>query len=197
MPTRDTTRNNQIATIKIAAKQLGMDDTTYRYMLSLVAGVHSAANLDAAGRKKVIDHLKSRGAKIGGDKTKGRPGTLDRNAQLQKIEALLADMQLPWAYADRIAENITGGKATGIKRLGWVRDGKHLQGVIAALTYEQEKRALLANVDELLKTVGKTRADVTAKIRSINGEQSNWERNKKLLRWLLDAIPLWWQEKAK
>ena len=58
-------RNIEIAKIHIAATALGLmqpgDDSLYREMLLNVAGVESAADLGAAGRAKVIAHLKSIG----------------------------------------------------------------------------------------------------------------------------------------
>lgn len=68
------------------------------------------------------------------------PATLGNGPYLQKIEALLADMELPWSYAEAIAENITGGKKpTAIKRLQWVRDWQHLRGIVAALHARRRK----------------------------------------------------------
>lgn len=190
--TATSTRNSQIATIKIATKQLGMDDATYRNMLANVAnGKTSSTELSWAERKAVIDHLVAKGAVIKrSPKRKGAPNTLDRNASYQKIEALLASMGLPWSYADAIAENITGGKSGGIPRLGWVKDGKHLTAIIAALTYEQEKRCLLAQVDELLQAAGRTRADVQAKISP--NYKKDWTRDKRALTWAINSIPVWW-----
>lgn len=132
-------RTAEIATIKIASKQLGLDDDTYRTLLLNITGKRSAADLDWQQRKAVIDRLKQLGAKIGKG-TKGKPANLDREPYLQKIEALLADMELPWAYAEAIAERITGGKNGGIQKLAWVREPKHFAGIVAALMYEKGKR---------------------------------------------------------
>lgn len=54
-------RNRELAQIHIAKQQLGLDDDTYRNLLWTVARVGSAAELDWAGRKTVLDHFKSRG----------------------------------------------------------------------------------------------------------------------------------------
>jgi phage gp16-like protein len=187
-----TTRNAQIATIKIAAKQLGLDDDTYRAMLHDKTGKTSAADLDWQERKAIIDHLVKCGAKI---ERKGAPSTLARNDEYMKIEALLADMRLPWSYADAIAENITGGKATGIPRLGWVKNAMHLQGVIAALTYEQRKRFTLARVDDLLKAAGKAREDIPPRLNP--QYKKDWTRDIKALNALVVAIPEWWPVAVK
>jgi len=59
-------RRAQLAKIHIGAKQLGLidgeDRDTYEAMLYSVARVRSAADLDSAGRQRVISHLKRCGA---------------------------------------------------------------------------------------------------------------------------------------
>jgi phage gp16-like protein len=56
-------RNAELGKIHIAKKDLSLDDETYRSMLWTCARVHSSAELDHAGRAKVLDHLKARGWK--------------------------------------------------------------------------------------------------------------------------------------
>ncbi len=58
---RGTINAAQIGLVKLAVKQLGIDDATYREMLRSVAGVSSAKDLDTEGLDKVMDHLKARG----------------------------------------------------------------------------------------------------------------------------------------
>ena len=53
-----------IRLIHIAKQQLGLDDETYRAMLWAVARVKSSTELDFAGRKKVMDHLKGCGFEV-------------------------------------------------------------------------------------------------------------------------------------
>ena len=53
--------------------------------------------------------------------------------QIQKIEAILADCGLPWAYADGIARQMFK-----IDRLRWC-DTEQLMKVTAALVYQQKK----------------------------------------------------------
>ncbi|MEN9463886.1 MAG: hypothetical protein RL217_67 [Pseudomonadota bacterium] len=54
---------------------------------------------------------------------------------MSKIEALLADQALPWAYADSIAKQMFG-----IERCSWVREPEQLKAIIAAL-YRRNKKA--------------------------------------------------------
>ena len=127
--------------VHAACRQLGMDDETRRDMLQGQVGVRSTTQLDLVACDKVLNHLRAcgaaKGTKVG---HKGAPTKLGRVPQLQKIEALLADMGLPWSYADKIAAQVTGGaNPKSIKRMGWVTESKHLTAVIVALTIRQKK----------------------------------------------------------
>lgn len=126
-------RNNALAQIHIAKAQLGLDDDTYRAMLWGVARVKSAAELDHAGRAKVLAHLKASGWK---DKRAGRPRPApDRAQQVSKVEALLAEAGRPWDYAHAMAKRMFG-----IERVDFCTPD-HLQRLIAALVYDQKRRA--------------------------------------------------------
>lgn len=57
-------RARDLAAIHATVKQLGMDDDTYRDMLWTVARVRSAGDLDFAGRKRVLDHLRAIGGRF-------------------------------------------------------------------------------------------------------------------------------------
>lgn len=125
-------RNNALAQIHIAKAQLGMDEETYRAMLWGVARVKSAGDLDHAGRAKVLAHMKASGFK---DKRAGKPRPApDRAAQISKIEALLADAGRPWDYAHGMAKRMFA-----IERVDFCTPD-HLQRLIAALVYDQQRR---------------------------------------------------------
>lgn len=135
-----------------SCRQLGIDEAERKSILRSVAGVESSTALTLVQADRVLDHLRRAGAAKPAKKRQagrypGAPATLDREPYYQKIEALLADMELSWAYAEVIAENITGGKAGGIKRLAWVREAKHLRGIVAALMVEKKKRLQKAWLD--------------------------------------------------
>jgi len=138
----DNHRNAELAKIHIAAEQLGMDPrdkdpaSEYRQMLYAVARVHSARDLDYAGRQRVIEHLKACGfqARRGRRPFPGRPHNADRHPQLLKIEALLADAKRPWAYVDSMAE-----KMFGKARVAFCDPGEW-QALIAALMKDQKRR---------------------------------------------------------
>lgn len=60
------TRKNDLAKIHIARKDLGLDEDTYRYVIRTVGKAESgsAADLDEAGRARVLRHFKSKGWKV-------------------------------------------------------------------------------------------------------------------------------------
>ena len=131
--------------IHVARRQLDLDDASYRALLMRAAGVKSSTELTLVKADAVLDALSRIGfahkPKVTPGRRNGAPATLESEPYLQKIEALLADMELPWGYAEKIAVNITGGKKPdAIKRLAWVRQQKHLVGIVAALHAEKKKR---------------------------------------------------------
>lgn len=83
MKTAPDLRKRELAAIHIARQQLGLDEATYRDMLWTVGRVRSAADLDWAGRKRVLDHLAGCGARIGGR----RPSTPNEWAFIDRADA--------------------------------------------------------------------------------------------------------------
>jgi phage gp16-like protein len=127
----DARRTRELAKIHaVAWRQLGLDEETYRAMLHEVAGVTSAADLDAAGRARVLDHL----ARLGGrarHRYPGRPHNTENpetGPLLRKVEALLAEAGRPWSYADALAKRMYS-----VDRTAWCK-ADQLRGIIAALT---------------------------------------------------------------
>lgn len=172
--------------IHAACRELGMEEETRRAMMQQVASVRSTTELNLAGADRVLDHLARAGARLGKrsdvGRRPGKPKATGRDDLLGKIEAQLADMKLPWQYAHSMAHHMFQ-----IQRLDWC-DGKQLGKIIAALSYEQTKRGLLAEIDALLKTAGKTRDDVTARI----GGDARWQRHIESLKDLVLLIRQWW-----
>ncbi|MDH5785350.1 MAG: regulatory protein GemA [Chromatiales bacterium] len=183
-----STRNAELAKIHLGKKQLALGDDAYRDMLWTVARVRSAKDLDEHQRHAVIKHLVKCGATFERPKKAGtRPHNYDRLPEyITKVEALLADMGLPWSYADTIARNITGGRGNpelekdpGVEKLAWVKGDKHWRAIIAALSVEREKRGLLAGVDLYLEHLGKDRAYLRKLFPKL---PRGWERNRSWLR---------------
>lgn len=149
-PSNHNERRKELAEIHMLAAALGMDTadesetSEYRAMLFTLARQHSAAGMDWRERKQVLDHLRSlanlRGVRPS-SKTKGRPSNLAESPQLKKIEALLADMKLPWAYLSASKKGPSMLKRlAGVDRIEWA-SAEGLGAVIAALARRQEKRA--------------------------------------------------------
>lgn len=135
--TQADSRRRDLAKIHIAKKQLGMDDATYREMLFNITGFRSAADLDSKQRRTVIKHLKAGGYRSRPKSAKasgmGRTTAPDRAPLLSKIGAIIADLGLPWAYADGMAKRMFG-----VDRVRWLIPDQ-LHKVTAALVYHQKR----------------------------------------------------------
>ena len=184
--------------IHAASRQLGLDDETRRAMIETVAGPgkRSTLDLNLEQADRLLDQLKNRGATLGAKKTKGIPANFKPNSYYAKIEALLADMQLPWAYAQKVAENITGGKKpVAIKRLEWLKDDKHFRAVIAALAVEKKKRVAKMQREILtkLQARGLTEEWANAQAEAMGRANHPWAWNEcletlRLINAALDAL---------
>ncbi len=139
------TRKRELAQIHIAKAQLGLDDDTYRAMLWTVGRVRSAGDLDWAGRKSVLDHLRARGFKARAPKEK-QPGAwdwvnnaaADRQAMLRKIAVMLKAANREKAYVDAIAKQMFGVDLVEFC------SPDLLHRVVAAMVKDQARRAAKA-----------------------------------------------------
>lgn len=129
-------RRAELAQIHIAKKQLGLDDETYQQMLYTVARVMTASELDEHGRRRVIEHLRSRGFKNQQPKRSfpGRPHNCDSNPLLRKIEALLTVGKKPWAYADALAQRMFQ-----VDRVAFCHD-EQLHKLVSALAIDRRRQ---------------------------------------------------------
>ena len=110
-PQQSNVKQREIQLIHIAKQQLGMDDSTYRDMLWSVARVKSSTELDFAGRKKVLDHLKACGFKPTVRVNEWAfidNASLDRQPLLRKICMVCKSMGVGKAYAEGTAKRQTG-----------------------------------------------------------------------------------------
>lgn len=137
-------RRRDLATIHIAKAELNMAEDTYRNLLWTVGRVKSSADLDHAGRRKVLDHFKACGwsGKTKAGKAAGHPGKprnatqADRAKLVSKVEALLADAERPWTYADAMAKRMFG-----VDLLTFTTP-EQLHKIVSALMYDQKRRKL-------------------------------------------------------
>ncbi|HAG0017648.1 TPA: regulatory protein GemA [Salmonella enterica] len=102
------TTTSLIRAIKTGQARLGWDDATYRGVLVRLTGKSSAKECSIREMKDVIEYMHSQGFPRQAPKGKGRrPNVAEhRKAMLAKIEALLAEDGLSWAYAEGIASQM-------------------------------------------------------------------------------------------
>ena len=135
-----TKRRAALAKLHLGKKQLGLDDDTYRAMLLRLAGVNSSKDLTVQGLDQVIAYLAQAGAVFTAPKKAGKaPHNLSSHAntapQLKKIDALLADMHLPWDYANALAKRMYRKDSITFC------SAQDLIGITAALVKRQQKQA--------------------------------------------------------
>lgn len=124
-------RSSELAKIHLLAKELGLDDETYRAMLWTVARVTSSRDADQQQRQAVIEHLKSRGA---GGPRRGTPSDA-RAPYVRKIRALLNAAQRTDAYAHGMAAHMFK-----VAKYTWCTPDQ-LRRLIAALAIDATRRA--------------------------------------------------------
>ena len=171
-----------IGKIHIAKQQLGMDDDIYRGLLARVAGVRSSKELNERQAGAVLVEFERLGFKPKpSSKANGKPHNAKQlGPRVDKIEAQLADMRLPWAYADALARQMYK-----VQRVAWLKKADQLDAIIAALHVEQEKRGLLANVEELLKLLGEHDPNWQVDLEAL---PEGWERRRPILKSLIETL---------
>lgn len=127
-------RKGQLAAIHIAAQQLQLDRDAYEAVLQRITGKTSSGKMTYQERAAVIDELRRLGAPAPKGKRFTPPHNIDTEPMLEKIGALLTELQAPWSYADGIARHMFG-----IERVAWLRQTRQLRAVIAALDARHRK----------------------------------------------------------
>lgn len=134
----------QIKLIHVVKGALKLSDDDYRAVLAGY-GVDSSKDLDAVQAARMLADLEAKAAAAGVWKRGGAPkrsgkkphnlktGRHSRQAQLQKIEALLTVGGKSWAYADALALRICK-----VEKLAWVPEGQ-LYKVITALRKQAQR----------------------------------------------------------
>ena len=120
--------NAMKAKIHIAKAQLGLDDDTYRALLTRETGKDSCGRMNLRELEKVLATMERHGF-VPTRKTMGRRPDPRRSAakMIKKIEALLLDNGLTWAYAHGMAKRMFG-----VDQVHWLGDEK-LHKLVAAL----------------------------------------------------------------
>lgn len=104
-------RRRDLAAIHAAKRDLAMSDDAYRDILWSVARVKSSADLDQAGRSKVLDHFRACGWKPVAKVNEWafiENAAADRQPLLRKICAVCRSMDVGKAYAEGAAKRQHG-----------------------------------------------------------------------------------------
>jgi hypothetical protein len=120
-------RNRDLGTIHLAKKELMqagrfLSDDDYRAMLWTQARVRSAADLDHAGRRKVIEHLKS----LGFNASTRRGGAHQVRGRLTPKQKLCWSLWQQLADANAVNDRTMKALAayvarqTGVQRVEWL-----------------------------------------------------------------------------
>lgn len=140
-PAGTAERNADLARIHIAKKQLAMEDDTYRDMLFSIGRVRSAGELDFAGRKRVLEHLVSRGFKATVKRAAPATGwewvnnaSEEKKPMLRKVAVMLRDAGRGKEYVDALAK-----KLCHVERIEFCTP-KQLHDVVTALVVDQRRR---------------------------------------------------------
>lgn len=132
-------RNAMLGKIHVAKKHLAIDDETLREIAFNFGSppVRSLSQQTSEGLESIIKHLEKMGFQRSRPARAGRKpeATPERQAQLDKIDALCADSRLSINYAHGIARRMYQ-----VERLEWCTH-QQLRGVIAALTKRVERQA--------------------------------------------------------
>lgn len=152
-PAQFAAKRKEIQLIQIARRQLALDDDTYYAMLWSVARVKSSTELDFAGRKNVLDHLKARGFVVRATgKAKAKPSrALALDPESQKIRALWLMLHELGAVKNPAEAALAAyvQRMTGVEDLHWV-NGQQAETVIESLK-KWAMRFLPAKVEAMAK----------------------------------------------
>lgn len=132
-------RNQQLARIHLAKKQLALDESTYRALLKRITGKESSAAMSTAERNAVLAEFARLGFKDQRQAEKrrrwpGEPKNCNEVPQLRKVRALLADAKRPWSYAHGLAKRMYD-----VARVEWL-DHDKLHRLVAALQVDANRR---------------------------------------------------------
>lgn len=134
---RDGARKADLAAIHIGKKALNWDEGFYRDMLHTLCRVRSSADLDFAGRKRVLAHMKACGWNGGGQR---HPGPAQRAArpsltlEQRKVWSLWQQLADAGAVQSRKSAALMAWvqRQVGIDRLEWLH-GKQAEMAIESL----------------------------------------------------------------
>ena len=115
-----------VASIKIAQKEAGLDDSSYRGILYRIAGVGSSTMLDAEQSKRVLSEIRKRIRKPAQEKS---PAERKIWAIWYELKRFLPEVEQSTQYLIGIAKKVNGGQEhCSITRLDQLspRQSQHL-----------------------------------------------------------------------
>ncbi|MBK1683405.1 regulatory protein GemA [Rhodoferax fermentans] len=84
----DVQRKRELALIHLAKATLGLSRADYEHVLRTVTGETSAADLDAAGRDKLLKHFKAKGFQVKPTLKSKQTRTAAEQPQVRKLRAM-------------------------------------------------------------------------------------------------------------
>jgi len=124
----------KLAVIHIAKAQVGMTDEEYRDLLSGF-GVASSKDLKIGQFDKLMARFEAMGFRTTSTRRRKPKGLPDgKAATMKKIEAIILDMGLSWAYVDSIAKN-----RFGVDAVQWL-EYEDLRKVLQMMIIHQKRR---------------------------------------------------------
>lgn len=130
---------SSLAAIHVAKKQLGLDEDTYRAVLTRVTGKSSAAAMDEAERGRVVEELRRQGFQPAPRQARGEALNGPRKALqgpfAKKLQALWIAAWNLGLVDDRQDSALVAfvKRQTGIEHMNWLRDPADAEKVIEAL----------------------------------------------------------------
>lgn len=140
MPVKKKTgasKRKMMAKIHIAKKDLVLDDETYRDVLFYTTGERSCSDMNLDQLSRVLAEFRRKGWKPQSKQGAKPRVSGSKQTTIDKIEAILADMQLPWSYATGMAKNMFEKEA--VEFLDAVQLQKLMQALIVYQRRQTEK----------------------------------------------------------
>lgn len=148
-------RRAELAAIHLAAASLGMDtrdrdpNTEYRSMLWTCGRVTSAADLDWAGRQRLMDHLRARGAVFGKRAHKPRPAAAGyATPRAELIARLWADLAACGLVSDGSPTALQAWvkRQVGVDRVEWADAAQQARLVEALKAWRRRSPGATAGI---------------------------------------------------
>lgn len=136
MANEQSRRRGMIAKIKVAQKQLGMDDDVYRDVLETATGLRSCKEMEIWQLERVLQKMERLGFAPARGKPERQPLHFEEHTpMINKIGAMLHQSGKSWAYAHGIARKMFNVET--VQRC----DGEQMRKVLAALNYQAKREA--------------------------------------------------------